>query len=69
MLPSAYYYALIAHFSDWKYPDKQWKWIVNNLLLYGQLVKWRNKCKHDGQSFTFTLYDVGEVCSPATASP
>jgi IS1 family transposase len=49
-----YFYALTAHFGYWKYPDKQWKWIVSDLLLYGQLVKRRNKRKHDGQSFIFT---------------
>jgi IS1 family transposase len=49
-----YFYAITAHFGCWKYPDKQWKWIVSDRLLYGQLVKRRNKRKHDGQSFTFT---------------
>jgi IS1 family transposase/transposase-like protein len=49
-----YFYAITAHFGHWKYPDKQWKWMVSDLLLYGQLVKRRNKRKHDGQSFTFT---------------
>jgi len=45
-----YFYAITAHFGYWKYPDKQWKWIVSDLLFYGQLVK----RKHDGHSFTFT---------------
>ena len=49
-----YFYAITAHFGYWKYPDKQWKWTVSDRLLYGQLVKRRNKRKHDGQSFTFT---------------
>jgi IS1 family transposase len=48
-----YFYALTAHFGHWKYPDKQWKWLVSDLLLYGQLIKRRYKRKHDGQSFTF----------------
>ena len=33
---------------------KQGKWLVSDLLLYGQLIKQRNKRKYDGQSFTFT---------------
>jgi hypothetical protein len=42
-----YFYAITAHFGCWKYPDKQWKWLVSDRLLYGQLVKRRNKRKHD----------------------
>ena len=49
-----YFYALTAHFGHWKYPDKQWKWLVSDALLYGQLIKRRNKRKSDKRPFTIT---------------
>jgi IS1 family transposase len=49
-----YFYALTAHFGYWKYPDKQWKWMVSDVLLYGQLIKRRNKRKSDKKPFTIT---------------
>jgi IS1 family transposase/transposase-like protein len=49
-----YFYALTAHFGHWKYPDKQWKWLVSDVLLYGQLIKRRNKRKSDKRPFTIT---------------
>jgi IS1 family transposase len=58
-----YFYAITAHFGHWKYPDKQWKWMVSDLLLYGQLVKRRNKRKLDGQPFTFTRMMWGRYAS------
>ena len=55
-----YFYALTAHFGYWGYPDKQWKWQVSDLLLYGQLVKRRNKKKNDDRPFTITRMKVGK---------
>ena len=55
-----YFYALTAHFGYWGYPDKEWKWIVSDLLLYGQMVKRRNKKKNDGQSFIITRMKIGK---------
>jgi IS1 family transposase/transposase-like protein len=49
-----YFYALTAHFGCWKYPAKQWVWLVSPKLLYAQLVKRRGKRRHDGKPFAYT---------------
>jgi IS1 family transposase len=54
-----YFYALTAHFGSWRWPDSQRAWVVSSNLLYGQLVKRRNKKKDDGLSFIITRMKIG----------
>jgi hypothetical protein len=46
----AYFYALTAHFGDWFGSS----WQVSLQLVYGQLIKRRNKKKGDKNPFTIT---------------
>ena len=55
-----YFYALTAHFGSWRWPDSQRAWIVSSKLLYGQMVKRRNKKKDDGLSFIITRMKIGK---------
>lgn len=50
----AYFYAITAHFGHWAGKS----WVVSKLLLYGQLVKRRNKRKNDGP-YTITRMQWG----------
>jgi hypothetical protein len=55
-----YFYALTAHFGHWRFPKSLRAWIVHPRLLYGQIVKRRNKRKDDGQSFVLTRMMLGQ---------
>jgi IS1 family transposase/transposase-like protein len=52
----AYFYAITAHFGHWAGK----RWIVSPFLLYGQLVKRRNKPKHDDSPYTITRMKWGQ---------
>jgi IS1 family transposase len=55
-----YFYALTAHFGYWRWPKSLRGWVVSGKLLYSQMVKRRDKKKHDGQSFILTRMKAGK---------
>jgi len=52
----AYFYAITAHFGHW--PGKSW--VVSKVLLYGQLVKRRNKPRNDDTPYPITRMKWGK---------
>jgi IS1 family transposase len=52
----AYFYAITAHFGQWVAA----RWILDPRLVYGQLVKRREKRKGDGTPFTVTCMLIGQ---------
>jgi len=52
----AYFYAITAHFGHWSGKS----WVVSKFLLYGQLVKRRNKPKNDDTPYTITRMKWGQ---------
>jgi IS1 family transposase/transposase-like protein len=51
----AYFYAITAHFGHWVGKN----WVVSKFLLYGQLVKRRNKPRNDDTPYTITRMKWG----------